>query len=140
MYGMLSAQKRFLPFREALCDVGRSTLPDVGRLSLRPECFPLPWSPHLIPTIDTDLFRLPGIATHGQRATSADELDCPVLALRRINEARLNHRVHCIAMIQEQCRIVIGFDGDGFPIDNALRDGWDSHRHHALCGAKQSGE
>src|SRR5258708_21021645 len=113
---MLATKPRLFPRSQALSDVGRATLPDIGLLLPQLDGFPPTWGLHLVPTVDAHLFWLPGVATHGQRAIGADELDCPVLALRRVDEARLNYRVHRVSMIQEQRRVVIGFNPTVFAI------------------------
>src|SRR5258708_268940 len=137
---MLAVQQWLFPFREALSDVGSATLPDIGLLLPQPEGFPATRSLHPIITIEAHLLWLPGIATHRQRASGADHLNRPVFALGREDEASLNDRVHRVAMIQEQRRVVIGLNRNGLTIDDAVRDGCSRQRHHALRGAKESGE
>src|SRR5215467_10167994 len=123
MQGMLATEPRLFPFREALSDVSRPALPGIGLLLPQLEGFPPTCSLHLIPAVDAHLFWLPGVATHGQRAVGADELDCPVFALGCVDEACLNDRVHRVPMIQKQRRVVIGLDCDGLAIDDAAWDG-----------------
>src|SRR5260370_16660427 len=104
---MLATKLRLFPRGQTLSDVGRATLPDIGLLLPQLDGFPPTWGLHLVPTVDAHLFWLPGVATHGQRAIGADELDCPVLALRRVDEAGLNDRVHRFSIIQTHRRVVL---------------------------------
>src|SRR5579859_6547070 len=107
---MLAAQQWLFPFRKALSDIGRATLPDIGPRLLRLEDFPVTRSHHSIATIEAHLPWLPGIATHRKRSTGAQQLHRPLLALGREDKARLNDRIHSVAMIQEQRRVVIGLN------------------------------
>src|SRR5258708_30473492 len=139
MYGMLSAQKRFLPLCQALSDVGRPTLPGIAIRPL-PDGFPLPRCLHLIPNIDADISGTPGIAAHGHRASGADDLNRPVIALCSIDEASLDHRVHGVAVIEDQTRVIISFDGNGLSINDPLSNHRASHRYDTLRRAQYPGQ